>query len=184
MNSKQVALFLVVIVALAVIFVPMRYEKRKSVDAGSAPVKTMKMPKIKKPALTSNQRADPLAYQSEEEASVPKEPEDTEAADDEKPMGSTKPPEASPGDEQSALSHDAWVIQVASFSDGANAQTLVEKLRSYNYHAFSQVVEHEGQKMQRVYIGPTFDHVKMFALASQLQDELRLSGVVVNYQPS
>ncbi len=125
-----------------------------------------------------------LFYAEASDSTVPNEPDDIDTVEEALETNEKQPDRKFSAQNLSILSEKAWVIQVASFSDKKNADFLVEKLRSYNYHAFSQVVEQEGEILHRVYVGPDFSQGKIFSLASKLRDELKLSSIVINYTPS
>lgn len=64
----------------------------------------------------------------------------------------------------------AWTLQIGAFQDGANAQKLVDELRSKGFQAYSDYFA--GEKLTRVYVGPELKQENIQALQRQLQQEL------------
>lgn len=52
----------------------------------------------------------------------------------------------------------AWVVQVGSFGNAANATSLMAKLQQKGYHAATQETTTDKGTFTRVFIGPTVDH--------------------------
>lgn len=73
-----------------------------------------------------------------------------------------------------------WVIQMGSFKNKANALRLVNQLRAKGYPAFLH--QASGDKT-RVYVGPENKQTAAYALASRLEEELHLHGIVISYKP-
>ncbi|OGT45185.1 MAG: hypothetical protein A3E83_07875 [Gammaproteobacteria bacterium RIFCSPHIGHO2_12_FULL_41_20] len=77
----------------------------------------------------------------------------------------------------------AWVIQLGSFKNKANAIRLVDQLRNSGYKAFIQnATSHLGETI-RVYVGPETRHASAKALADRLEQDLHLHGIVVSFKP-
>lgn len=188
MKMNHIALLIIVLVALAVIIVPMKFEKQ----VPDANVKTMAVPKIEKPNVDKYHHYEsPLAYSDEEDVAnkaLSSEPVDTDDdADEEASIVEPTELENEPADQpqrESSLTSRAWVVQVGSFGEAERAEKLVQELRDANYNAFSQFVELSQKKLVRVYVGPDFTREKMVNVAEQLQAEMQIEGVVTTYQPS
>lgn len=63
-----------------------------------------------------------------------------------------------------------WVVQLGSFSKKANADSLVNKLRSQGFNAYDDTIQVEGKgTMYRVRIGPELDKKRAQATQKKLQ---------------
>lgn len=72
----------------------------------------------------------------------------------------------------------AWVVQLASFSNERNAQQLLHKLRSQGFDAYQR----QSGRFIKVFVGPQISQDKIHALQEQLQHKLGLKGIVRQYQ--
>jgi DedD protein len=86
-------------------------------------------------------------------------------------------------DQLSKLKQAAWVIQVGSYKNKANALRLVNQLRSNGYTAFIQDVSSEEGRHTRVYVGPESKRKAALSLVDQINKEMNLQGIVISYQP-
>jgi len=78
---------------------------------------------------------------------------------------------------------EAWVIKVGSFADKANADRLQEKLRHNGFDAYSRsIINAQGKRLQRVYVGPEISLKKVKQLREKLQKTLHINGVVNKYK--
>lgn len=82
-----------------------------------------------------------------------------------------------------SLKNAAWVIQLGSFKNKANALRLVNQLRASGYRAFIQQVSNTAGQNTRVYVGPENKIQSARALADRLQSDLHMRGIVISYQP-
>lgn len=77
---------------------------------------------------------------------------------------------------------EAWVVQVASFSDADLASHLQDVLRTMGLDAFSSKVTNNQKVMVvRVFVGPFIDKVKAQQLQQQLESKIHLKGVIKKY---
>lgn len=81
------------------------------------------------------------------------------------------------------LKRAAWVIQLGSFKQKANALRLVNKLRANGYRAFIQNVSASSGENTRVFVGPEHHQSSARLVASELEKEMKLHGIVISYQP-
>lgn len=75
----------------------------------------------------------------------------------------------------------AWIVQLGSFSSEENAQSLKVKLREAGYPAFVEPINKSGQSSYRVRVGPEIKRSDAELLLQQLQDKMKLTGIVVAY---
>ena len=74
-----------------------------------------------------------------------------------------------------------WVVQVGSFSRDANAMVLRDRLRDQGYAAFVEEGEADGKAVWRVRVGPVPEESEARDIASELEDERGQAALVVSY---
>lgn len=84
-----------------------------------------------------------------------------------------------------AIAGKAWLVQLGSFSNAANAESLQKKLRGQGYNAYLQKskVSKNGQ-MMKVLVGPETQRAKAELVLNKINKELRLKGFIVPFEPS
>lgn len=87
--------------------------------------------------------------------------------------------------ESSAVTHPGdplvrWVVQVGSFSEAANAEGLVEKLRAGGLSAYRETLTSSGVAVHRVRVGPFLERADALGARQQLIDRHALEGVVMS----
>lgn len=88
---------------------------------------------------------------------------------------------------QSALDEDGlfklksavWVIQLGSFKNKTNALRLVNQLRASGYRAFIQ----QADANTRVFVGPENKQTIARDIATRLESEMNIKGIVISYKP-
>lgn len=75
----------------------------------------------------------------------------------------------------------AWIVQLGSFTDEDNAQSLNEKLRKAGYPAFVEPLKKNGKISYRVRVGPEIKRSDADLLLKNLKDKMNLDGIVVSY---
>lgn len=156
---KQRLIGAIVIVAVAIIFIPMIFNDTQRqgddvrVDIPSRPESPE--PQVAKPAKPS----------------VTKE---AEAEKSEQAPLAEQPVENLPM---------SWVLQVASFQEPKNAEALRDRLRQAGYKAYVIYRPDQGDKMARVFVGPEFDRKEIEGVAAKLKKKFKLEGFVVRYLP-
>ena len=73
----------------------------------------------------------------------------------------------------------AWAVQVGSFSKQANALALRDKLRAKHYPAFVDAVANGGSRVFRVRVGPAVRRENAEELQKRIEKDLKLKGIVV-----
>lgn len=74
-----------------------------------------------------------------------------------------------------------WVVQVAAFSKEANAMVLRDRLRNQGHAAFVEPGEADGNRIWRVRIGPVPKESEARTIASELEAERGQATLVVRY---
>lgn len=81
------------------------------------------------------------------------------------------------------LKNPVWVIQIGSFKNKANALRLVNQLRANGYRAFIQQISNTFGENTRVFVGPEYKRHSARALASRLESDMHIRGIVISYKP-
>ena len=190
---KQRMIGALVLLALAVIFLPMLFTREDEVrqvvveappmpKAPPAPRVEVEPVAVPEPVILPEEPPPSTAV-----ASTPATPavpaastgtrDKTQAANPAPPPAQAKVAEASRLDANSLPA--SWSIQLASLSSSANAQALQKTLRSQGYNAYIRHVD----GMNRVYVGPVIERSEANRLRDQLKRQHSLSGFVVRFQP-
>ena len=192
-HVKQRLVGAVVLVSLAVIFIPMLLDsgeeggmplfgsnipdkpgyKFEPLDIPLEPVKPVE---ADKPLLVEKAEPAPNAKPSAE-----KEKQAAPAKPQEKPL--VVKSETSSEPKKPAQEPTSWVVQVGSFSNSANAIKLRDKLRSRGYTAFVEKLADGGNTVYRVRVGPELKREIAESLRDKLQKQMKLKGIVMGYRP-
>ena len=76
----------------------------------------------------------------------------------------------------------AWVVQLASFSNKDNANRLITQLRKSGFDAYLRSNASGNKMLIRVFVGPEINVNKAKSLQKQLQNKFNLQGVVRKYK--
>ncbi len=187
-HVKQRLVGAVVLVSLAVIFIPMLLD---SGEQGGMPVFGTNIPK--KPNYQFEPLDIPLEPVKPIEPEKPVLVDKAEPAPKAKPVlqkteqpapaKPAKPPLVVKADEadKPAIDGAAWVVQVGSFSNSANALKLRDKLRAKGFTAFVEKVAGGESTVYRVRVGPELKREIADELRDKLQKQLKLKGIVMGY---
>ncbi|MCP1642674.1 DedD protein [Pseudomonas citronellolis] len=205
---KQRIVGALVLLALAVIFLPMLFSRQDevrqvTVDAPAMP-KTPVMPAVEVQPTPVPEPQAPVAEAPQDQvqapvpspapttapstpiASLPQTPAQQPAAPAPRPaqQPATPPAQASaPAAPAQRLDADklavSWSVQLASLSNRARAEELQKSLRSQGYNAY--VRSFDG--MNRVFVGPVIERAEADRLKEQLSKQQKLNGFVVRFQP-
>ncbi len=78
-----------------------------------------------------------------------------------------------------SLGEGDYAVQVGSFRKESNARAERDRIRDLGIPAYLEAVEHEGQSMHRVRVGPVMDREKAKALLERVTEEADVEGFVV-----
>lgn len=174
----------IVLTAVAVIFIPMVFEGRPKSE--QPPVAKSQAGFTSSSSLPAKHLPPPADVVRVEPAVEPNSPPDEppqDLAPDRVPnQAAARPPEPPEGEALSDGSpvdatRAGWVVQLASFSREANAESLRATLVTQGYAAF---IEKSGS-MYRVRVGPTSGQQQARALRAALEQAVNLQGMVVRY---
>jgi DedD protein len=188
---KQRIVGALVLVALAVIFVPMLFSRPDEVrevvvDAPPMPA-TPAMPSVElQPVVVP----EPEPLPPDPTLQVPEAQTGAEVAAPAAQPAVEPPPAVAPVPaaavaEAPASRLDAnslpvsWSVQLASLSSRSSAEALQQSLRSKGYNAY--VRSFEG--MNRVFVGPVLERAEADRLRDQIKRQQKLEGFVVRFQP-
>lgn len=199
---KQRVVGALVLLALAVIFLPMLFsredEMRQVVVEAPVMPKPPAMPSVEvQPTEVPEPQADDVEALPQPEvapaptpatpstpiASVPTQPapKPQPVAPAPKPAQASAAP-ATPAPAQRLDANNlpvSWSVQLASLSNRARADELQKSLRSQGYNAY--VRSFDG--MNRVFVGPVVERAEADRLRDQLGKQQKLNGFVVRFQP-
>ncbi len=201
---KQRLVGAAVLLAVAVLFVPVLFEResRLVVDQTSQiPLAPVIEPVVveapeDKPEIPPVKPADSmyeLLPEESEEAVAKVEPEKVAAK-----QGSSKAPapavktpaeaaKATAGQERELLDKrgvpNAWAVQVASFNTPARADAMRDRLLAQEYPAFTRSASTSQGTLTRVFVGPKISRDQAYRLKSKLDAELKTETLVVTFMP-
>jgi DedD protein len=193
---KQRLIGAIVIIALAVIFIPMILE---GPDDELSP-RTQDMPppptidyqtEVELPVPEeSSAPSGPIADTgTEQEASAISEPpvsqpeavaiETAAPARQAEPVVAKPAPAATPSRTETSVAEGGWILQVGSFSQQANALSLRDRLKKSGYQASVKDVKSTGGTIHRVLVGPVSDRPAAEKLRNKLASEQKLTAMVM-----
>ncbi len=187
-----------VLIALAVIFVPMLFNRQDdlghvTVDAPTIPaapvVAEIEMQPVEVPEPESVPEGFEIIEEDAESDVVPAAAEQPPAPIEpvapvapvpaaQAPAAQSQPPVAEPRLDNNNLPV-SWSIQLASLSNRASAESLQKTLRSQGYNAYIRTAE----GMNRVFVGPLVERSEANRLRDVLQRQQKLDGFVVRFKP-
>jgi DedD protein len=193
---KQRIVGALVLVALAVIFLPMLFSREDelrqvTVDAPAMPDRPSMPDVALEPVVVPEPVAEdevppvePVPQTSSEPIAAPTQPVAEPQA-----QAQAQPPVETPAPTQAATKPasglDAnnlpvsWSVQLASLSSRAGAEKLQQTLRSGGYNAY--IRSFDG--MNRVFVGPVIERAEADRLRDLLNRQQNLKGFVVRFQP-
>ena len=189
-----------VLVALAVIFVPMLFNREDAgqqieVDAPAMPP-TPAAPVVEtEPVAVPEPEAEPFPEEFEiveegpaTESNAPAAPIDpapavVEPVPPSAPTAGQAPQAAPPASSEPRLDSSnlpvSWTVQLASLSSRENAEKLQQTLRTQGYNAYIRTAD----GMNRVFVGPLVERAEANRLRDTLQRQQKLDGFVVRFKP-
>jgi DedD protein len=178
-RMKQRLVGAVVLVALAVIFIPMLLTGPVERQMTDVPVEIPPPPVVSAP--DELEQAAPVDT-APLTASTPIEmPRATAVPAPENPtpplIAPDEPAERGPNRTPAELA--AWTVQVGSFGDEANAMALRDRLRKKRYSAYVDALTANGKSFYRVRVGPMIQRTEAETAQARLAKEERIKGLVM-----
>lgn len=190
---KQRIVGAIVLVALAIIFIPMLlpgHGDSDFIDADSTipprpeRLENIRVLEMESPVTPPPPRQNVRTPVDEKTPPLP-EPEagPTPATAPEKaaPPPARAPQPVPPKKTQSQPEPTAWAVQVGSFSKKANAMALRDKLRARGYKAFVDHVRLPAGASYRVRIGPYVKRSQAEKIHKSVAGKMNLRGIVVGH---
>lgn len=86
--------------------------------------------------------------------------------------------------ELAKLNQSAWIIQMGSFKNKANARNLTDKLRAAGFNAFTRELKTaKGGVRTHVYVGPEFKEASATKISRKIKHDMNLQSIVLPYKP-
>ena len=192
LRTRQRVIGLLLLLLLAAILAPLVLrtpeQVRLALDMSIPEAPRISEPDIAPVVSEEEQAATDRQIDEEQQQVAAAEPEpqvappvvEEEPSADEEPSAEDEPQPATQDAPQPGLT-----VQVASFSDVANAQALVARLREAGYSAYHREVRQDGNTWQRVFVGPEIKRERAEALRQRLADDkaFALEGLVRSFVP-
>ena len=202
---KQRMIGALVLIALAVIFLPMLFSRKDdtvrhvqvqapaATQAPAAPQVQVEPVAVPEPQIIESE---PVPQQAPVQASAPSQPiqpvPTAPAAAAKKPVESVQPsapiaaakvaPAAKP-DTASKIDPNglpvSWSVQLASLSNRAGADALQKSLRTQGYNAYVRSADGKN----RVFVGPLVERAEAERLRDVINRQQKLQGFVVRFEP-
>ena len=191
---KQRIIGAIVLVALAVIFIPILLpghrdlgfsDTESHIPAKPDELENLKVLELEKPLPAPapreivrtpiDERSPPAPKTESEPPAVEQKPITAEQKPSPPPVKETKP--------DTETTTKAWVVQVGSFSKRDNAMRLRDKLRSKGYKTFVEQISTADKTFYRVRVGPVVSRSNAEALQKELQTKMKLQDTAVVSHP-
>lgn len=184
---KQRLVGAVVLVSLAVIFIPMLLDGGSNSSMSRFGSNIPEQPNFDfEPLEIPLQPIEPIAdvkprvidtvEEPPAEPSKPEKPKQMEPVKKPSPSLVVKPEEKKPATNQAA-----WVVQLGSFGQSSNALALRDKLRKNGFTAFVEKYGDAGKTSYRVRVGPELKRSTAEKQLSQIEEKLKLKGIIMGY---
>lgn len=85
--------------------------------------------------------------------------------------------------EQTVDLADAWMIQVGAFSSRDNAMGLQDKLKAGGYPAFVRTSKGASTILYKVYVGPEIRRAQLESQKAELEAKFKLKALILKYIP-
>ncbi len=168
-SLKQRLVGAVVLLALAVIFVPVLFDRERLEPIDS---RTRIPPAPEIPPLDIPEPATPEWVEA-----VP-EPEIAVVAEEDIVVQSlAQAPAAVQGDER------AWVLQVASFRSDQHAGALKSTLEGLGYPAYTRKVSYKNGDITRVFVGPKLNKTALREAKVTIDRDLKVESILMAFTP-
>ena len=182
-SLKQRIVGALVLVALAVIFLPMLFSRPDDlrqvvVDAPPMPQTPPMVPVEQEPVIVPE--PEPLPEESLSSAQGASAVTSDAPAATSKTVVDDAPPVRAPATRLDANSLPVtWSVQLASLASKESAEALQQKLRSKGYNAYVRSFEDKN----RVLVGPVVDRAEAERLRDLLGRQMNLKGFIVRFVP-
>lgn len=208
-STKQRIVGTVVLLALALIFLPIIFDGQGSYqtpissripDPPQVPVLAEPIPtrpviiadsleeaEIEAEAASQAEPEQPGNNEAVAEAEAPSvEPEADDTGDDEDSGVEVVTSQPAFSREVPQLGADGlpqgWSVRLGSFSDSDNATNLLIRLQEAGYRAYTRIIPSDRGDLTGVFVGPWVDRIQVNEYQQELQAQFQLAGIVVPYE--
>lgn len=167
---KQRLVGAIALLALAVIFLPVLFDREPIVPVDRA----SQIPPP--PEIVTVEVAEPVQPEVTDLAPEPQamfEPDEDDRA----------LPEPEPAGLQASGVPKSWVLQVASFRDQAHAERLRKKLLDAGFSAYTRKASYKNGSIFRVYVGPKLDKSALAAEKARIDRQFELDALMLEFKP-
>ena len=183
---KQRLVGAVVLVALAVIFIPMLLSGGRDMDmpvfGSNVPARSTEIEDIKHIDIEKMNKPDSSPVNPKRIPIAKGLPEPEIVTEKAKSIVDTIKQAALPEEVKKPLIQETvWAVQVGSFSKKSNALALKAKLNKKNMPAFVERIMSNHKAVYRVRVGPEVSRRKAEALHKELNKKFKLNGLVVKH---
>lgn len=187
---KQRVVGAVVLLALAVIFLPMvfdfsgeRHIDRTSRIPERPQIEPVEFAEPKRPENIQFPKPPDRAYQLDESRAEVEQQERSASGEQQpadKPKPAPKPKAEKPGlGEHGMLA--GWVVQVGAFQDAGRADKLEQSLLKDGYKAYQQ--ENRNRGLHFVYVGPDSDKQALLQSQKKIDRKYKLKSKILRFEP-
>jgi DedD protein len=74
-----------------------------------------------------------------------------------------------------------WSVRLGTFSDSDNAAALLERLLDADYKAYSRTLQRDQGELTAIYVGPWLDRARVDNYLKELQTRFNLAGIIERY---
>ena len=199
-GAKQRIVGTVVLLALALIFLPIIFDGQGSYQAPVSSripetpiISILPEPVQTRPVIVNNVAPnEPAVVDIDEIVDALEEPSVAQAAEDAETVVEDAA-EVAITESQAIYSREVpqlndaglpqgWVVRLGSFSDAENASNLVSRLQEAGYKAYSRALPSNQGALTGVFVGPWLDRAQVNDYQERLEEEFSLSGLVVRYE--
>lgn len=181
---KQRLVGAIVLVALAVIFIPMLLngggrDMDMPVFGSNVPERSKEIANIKHIDIKEMEKAEPHPVNPKRIPVAENLPEPEIVEENKTLLDSIV--KMTKEEEKPTIKQTVWAVQIGSFSNRENALALKEKLRKKKTHAFVERIMKDNKPIYRVRVGPETSRENAEKLKQKLMDEFKLKGLVVKH---
>lgn len=127
--------------------------------------------------------------EAQEAAEAPQAETEADPSESSTESSPEPPPEAEGESEETAETaseealENSWVLQVASLSDQDSALALRDRLRESGYRAYVRSAQVGDQSVSRVFVGPRIDRAAMDELKAEVDEALSVDSLILRFEP-
>lgn len=184
-GTKQRIVGSVVVLALAIIFLPIVFDGQGSYQI-QTPNRIPAQPLV--PILPEPQQSRPVIISDAAKAPTVIEIEPAVQTSEESTEGVAEVsiPKSDftldiPGLDAVGLPQ-SWSVRLGSFSDTSNGENLLQRLQNAGYKAYTRNIGEGQEELLGVFVGPWVERALADEHLTQLQDQFQLVGMVVRYE--